>query len=662
MKKKKLYRLLSFGMILLSGASLVSYVLSLSWFIQEKIVQSKADGFAYPDYFAYGDGSEAKPYGISNKRHLYNLAWLQDLGHFDDKTYYFELAKDVDMDGLEIPPIGTESHPFKGHFDGKNYVVKNAKIVDTLPPRHPVNVSSYTLPKILGFFGCIGRNPLDSSSSSSTSTKNPNAVKDFYLDNVEIASTGTNVLSGLIAGYVGGNLTNAGVHYGKLTYAGGTTNLNNFSTISHYSLIGDYDEKKYEWTDKPGDVGYGASLDIEDFYSRTSSILGASDGGAGKYQYLPFKGTGEKQSDSFNITKEGSFTYVGTNGGSVTYEGQRAATGNIGYYTGSSLKTNLIDVTKLSQSYYTIFDSSGSISSNYIYTKSISKDDDLYKQTKGRTYSSNKARMIRLQNGLEPFDANSRDRTIVVKDAVIGGTTYDHILIPARCIWVKPSQAGDLRFVIVATDSKHNMFSLRKLTRAVAGDLTSGWTGSAALAGDEITLPSASSIVRIDGNDRTGSGTGMTAWTDEQKSDVDNKRYFIYVFEHTVTKDDIENNVEYALTNQNNGNGAYFWYLDLGQNGSSGDIEGSIEKVDFIVANDDGTLVKIGDSAYTASNVLFSISGTSTSAVTYSFRRPSDSVGVLYYPSNTTAGTVITAMGSGTSGQASGEDCKEKSS
>lgn len=658
MKKNRLYRSLSLLTLFLSSACLVSYLLAFSWFIQEKIVESKADGYAYPDYFAYGKGTESSPYGIANKRHLYNLSWLQYLGKFDDKTYYFELAKDIDMEEMEIPPIGTESHPFKGSFDGKNYVVKNAKIVDTLPSRHPVNVTSstFTSPQILGFFGCIGENPLStssssSSSSSSTSGENPNAVKDFYLDNVEIASTGTNVLSGLIAGYVGGNLTNAGVHYGKLTYAGGTTNLNNFSTISHYSLIGDYDEKKYEWTDKPGDVGYGASLDIEDFYSRTSSILGASDGGAGKYQYLPFKGTGEKRSDSY--------TFIN---GKATYVGQSAATGNIGYYTGSSLKTNLIDVTKLSQSYYTIFDSSGSISSNYIYTKSISKDDDLYKQTKGRTYSSNKARMIRLQNGLESFDANSGDRTIVVKDAVIGGTTYDHILIPARCIWVKPSQAGALRFVIVATDSTHNMFSLRKLTRDVAGDLTSGWKDSAALAGDEITLPSASSIVRIDGNDRTGSGTGMTAWTDEQKSDVDNKRYFIYVFEHAVTKDDIENNVEYALTNQHNGNGAYFWYLDLGQNGSSGDIEGSIEKVDFIVANDDGTLVKIGDSAYTASNVLFSISGTSTSAVTYSFRRPSDSVGVLYYPSSTTAGTVITAMGSGTSGQASGEDCKKKSS
>lgn len=641
MKKKKLYRLLSFGMILLSGASLVSYVLSLSWFIQEKIVQSKADGFAYPDYFAYGDGSEAKPYGISNKRHLYNLAWLQDLGKFDDKTYYFELAKDVDMDGLEIPPIGTESHPFKGHFDGKNYVVKNAKIVDTLPSRHPVNVSSYTSPKILGFFGCIGRNPLVSSSSSSTSTKNPNAVENFYLDNVEIASTGTNVLTGLIAGYVGGNLTNAGVHYGKLTYASGTTNINNFSTISHYVLIGDYDESKYKWTDKPGDAGYGASLDVQDLYTRTSSVLGNTDGNVNKYQYLPFKGTGEQQSDSFKFTN-----------GSVTYVGQRAAKGNIGYYAGSSVKTYDVDVTKITSSYYTIFNSAGTIESNYIYSVDISKDDNLYKQTKGRTYSDNLAKMIRLQNGLEAYAGNSGDRTIVIKNAVIGNTSYDSIKIPARCVWVKPSQAGTLRFVLVADSSDYN-FSLRKLERSTKGDLTTGWkyTGTVAIGVDTNRLPDPSSVSRIDGIDKASS---------PKAADM-KKKYIAYVLEKTVTKKDVEDNVEYVVTNQGGGNGVYIWYLDLGQNGSSADIEGSIEKIDFVIANSDGTLVKIGDSAYTASNAVFSITGKATAGITYSFRRPSEIIGVLYYPASS-SGTVITPDGTGTTGLASDDTCKKKGS
>ena len=631
MKKKKLYRLLSFGMILLSGASLVSYVLSLSWFIQEKIVQSKADGFAYPDHFAYGDGSEAKPYGISNKRHLYNLAWLQDLGHFDDKTYYFELAKDVDMEGLEIPPIGTESHPFKGHFDGNNYVVKNAKIVDTLPPRHPVNVSSYTLPQILGFFGCIGRNPLVSSSSSSTSTKNPNAVENFYLDNVEIASTGTNVLTGLIAGYVGGNLTNAGVHYGKLKYASGTTNINNFSTISHYVLIGDYDESKYKWTDKPGDAGYGASLDVQDLYTRTSSVLGNTDGNVNKYQYLPFKGTGEKQSDSF---------------GSVTYEGQLAAKGNIGYYAGSSVKTYDVDVTQITSSYYTIFNSEGKITGADIYSVDISKDDNLYKQTKGRTYSDNSAKMIRLQNGLE----DSGGRTIVIKNAVIGNTSYDSIKIPARCVWVKPSQAGTLRFVLVADKSNYN-FSLLKLIRSTQGDLTTGWEGTAAIGYDPIKLPDPSSVSRIDGTDKASS---------PKAADM-KKKYIAYVLEKTVTEADVNNNVEYVVTNQGNGKGVYIWYLDLGQNGSSADIEGSIEKIDFVIANSDGTLVKIGDSAYKASNAVFSITGKATDHITYSFRRPSEILGVLYYPASS-FGTVITPDGKGTTGSASDDSCKEKGS
>ena len=64
-------------------------------------------------YFESGNGSKDNPYIISQPVHLYNLAWLQDLGYFDsdkdsdssteikDRYYYFNIdfIKSLDLDG-----------------------------------------------------------------------------------------------------------------------------------------------------------------------------------------------------------------------------------------------------------------------------------------------------------------------------------------------------------------------------------------------------------------------------------------------------------------------------------------------------------------------------------------------------------------------------------
>ena len=56
---------------------LTSMALSLAWFVSLAKLDPTGDASATGAYFAYGNGSQEKPFGISQPRHLYNLAWLQ---------------------------------------------------------------------------------------------------------------------------------------------------------------------------------------------------------------------------------------------------------------------------------------------------------------------------------------------------------------------------------------------------------------------------------------------------------------------------------------------------------------------------------------------------------------------------------------------------------
>ena len=67
-------------------------------------------------YYESGSGNSINdPYIISNRNHLYNLAWLQDIGTYNEPNIqqkYFKLKNDIDRTGLTLPPIGTEDYPF----------------------------------------------------------------------------------------------------------------------------------------------------------------------------------------------------------------------------------------------------------------------------------------------------------------------------------------------------------------------------------------------------------------------------------------------------------------------------------------------------------------------------------------------------------------------
>lgn len=254
MKKKYslkifLYAVLG-GTILASGCAISAF--SFAWFSNNNNVSRGFDGSTTGAYFARGNGSEENPYVINKPIHLYNLAWLQYVGFFKDKEPYFIIERDLDMSGWTLPPIGTTENPFLGHLDGNDTAhsegqtatakISNLTISNSFEKyngRHPSSqtLSTFSSPEITGLFGVLG---------NKTSTVEP-SVKNLYLNKISIDSATNNALSGVVAGYVNGALSNILINDSSLNLKNGTNKLTGYNSISSYASVG-YCEPNYRTT------------------------------------------------------------------------------------------------------------------------------------------------------------------------------------------------------------------------------------------------------------------------------------------------------------------------------------------------------------------------------------------------------------------------------
>ena len=238
------------GTILASGCAISAF--SFAWFSNNNNVSRGFDGSTTGAYFARGNGSEGNPYVINKPIHLYNLAWLQYVGFFKDKEPYFIIERDLDMSGWTLPPIGTTKNPFLGHLDGNDTThsigqtatakISNLTISNSFEKyngRHPSSqkLSTFVSPEITGIFGVVG---------DKVSTIEP-SVKNLYLDKISIDSTTNNALSGVVAGYVNGALSNILINDSSLNLKGGTNKLTGYDSISKYTSVG-YCEPNYRTT------------------------------------------------------------------------------------------------------------------------------------------------------------------------------------------------------------------------------------------------------------------------------------------------------------------------------------------------------------------------------------------------------------------------------
>jgi len=587
-------------------------------------------------YYASGSGTESDPFIITKARHLYNLAWLQDLGYYDEdqdsdsstdgiQPFYFKLGANIDMstlsqDGVQspIPPIGIDSHPFVANFDGAGYAVTNLFVStefaddDYIKPSSTV-LTSHTetisggqiVTNYLGFFGYIG--------SLTKGTELDTEVTNFTIAKAVI-NTSKNVLAGYVAGYVDNDLSYVGVYYSNFDFSTGVSTIDDYEYISVYGLVGDYnnEDEKISWEDRPtsGGVGYGTSTDLHQLYEN----LGGTDGESiSKLQAFPFRAK-----SSTLVSPSASTVSVtlasGTKSVSAVTTQEAVDTGNnLGYYVGSDIKL----YNKASSVDYSAFYYPNNSSESYELPATINGDtydapsDDIVEyltatQTDddGNTYR-NGDYLMRL-TGSAQLDIANESGLYVVENAKVG-SWEGNLLVPNRCVWVAPVTAGTFKFVLMNVDSSAMGFRLYKLTRSTPGDYSTYFTTS--------TYPIEFNALLLSGK--------------------------AYYFEVEVTEDDIDAGYEYALS-AGDGYKPYLSYIDIGVNGDTSASTGKISNIDFVYELSTTTSGYSEVSEDTLSGVGYALEGTSTSQfLLYVYR--SQANGVQYVVSG--SGITVTAFG-----------------
>ena len=315
------------GMLALLGTTffslVVAFTATIAWFSSVGFTfdNDRLGGKSQGAYFAYGTGTEDDPYGITNTRHLNNLAWLQYMGTFNNKDldgdgveerYHFELAANVNENGSTyvMPPIGTEKNPFTGVFkskDGQNYTINNIKITNdelafsNKPAAIPFaeeyssddpSAVDYATDKaeVVGFFGYVGDKPTDNYTPDTSSS-----ISNFSLENITVESKTSNTLIGIAVGYLDGDMSGVTVGKSSINVNNNNAKTNYTSNLSDYGLvghaadscqgtIGTYSQKvsaKYSSGEGTGPgTDWGGSISIRDLNLRLYNMMNVtSDNG-----------------------------------------------------------------------------------------------------------------------------------------------------------------------------------------------------------------------------------------------------------------------------------------------------------------------------------------------------------------------------------------------
>lgn len=325
-------------------------------------------------YFAHGDGSKENPYVITNRTHMYNLAWLQYLGYFNmaasgnngKAQSYFKVESDIDMEGLCLPPIGTVEYPFLCNFSGGGFVIANAKTTNVkseyeYKPTN-ANFSGELLAKavggngevgnVSGLFGVVG--DYDGALAkvneaavrigvTPASQENIN-VSDFYLSGANIKSGSAGSLVGIIAGYVNAGVSNIGVYGCSLDVPNGGAIDDISANVSDYTMVGYCtDEYKTETSQvnvkisesgkkelalgdgsSGGSAGWGGSVDMEAMFQRVAYFA------ANKTNYVD---------DNFDEYPNGYYRYYGEKQGSLYLHQSYVSSGTKLFYLFGGKKT-----------------------------------------------------------------------------------------------------------------------------------------------------------------------------------------------------------------------------------------------------------------------------------------------------------------------------------
>ena len=642
--KKLLRKRMIFSIISIIILAVVAITRTYAWYVHYAGIRTNSDDIKLSSigkYYDSGTGTKDDPFIITKARHLYNLAWLQDLGYYDEtedsdsltsgiQPFYFKLGANIDMSLLSkdnvispIPTIGIDSHPFVANFDGQGYKIDNLYVSTDFTNSSYITPSKNVLDSheesiqngaiqtnYMGLFGYVGS--LTYGKELSTS------ITNFTISNANI-EVKQNTLIGYICGYADNDLSKIGVANSHFDIASNVSpisvNINgekkDYSYLSLYSLVGDYDSDNtgISWANRPtgGEFGYGGSLDMKKLYETVGST------GVPANSAYPIKAVSmdivSPTSSSVTIDK-----YDGSNSKTVTLaKTQTAGNNNIGYFVGESTKMYAKSSSKynLEKYYYPInstedkelpYTDSNGVTHNYPSDDVVKYIKDNFSQYLYGTRLNNEA------------DLNN---VVAVQSGIASG--YEGtIVLPSRTIWVAPVEVGTIKFVVYNTDNENRSFSFKRIQRRIAGNFGTGFAST-----------STTTIITADGNG------GL-------------KQNKLYYYEYEVTKEDLANGYEYVITKGNGNNGCYFLYIDLGTEGSTTSNIGTISNIDFTYEDSNtpsGYASVSVDDGFILSKVGFTLKNSSTSEVFLSvYRSILNGNAVFYYFSG--SGVELIPMGS----------------
>lgn len=696
------------------GLLIVGTSNTIGWFITSFKVTFETDAFGkgLANYFKSGDGSKDNPYIIANHVHMYNLAWLQDLGYFNedsdndgviDKQYYFEIEDDFTMPSdYIIPPIGTSKYPFLGNFNGNEKTITNLNISNDYSTfkRRPSIVTSDIFSgwnvNIVGTFGIIGSyTGMDRITSFGKTEEAINQVSGLYLDDVTINTNSDELLVGIFAGYVNGTVYDCGVHYSQIKVNQASTKISSIdgidnSYVSNYALVGAYNTSKYSWSDGGSwgnDNGWGGTINFYDLARRITYIAGKN------LEYKNFSWNlklEENENRKFGIQK----FQQSLSKGNKLYENPKL----IGQFGSSYLPLSvnldeefgdeIIDkitsnsktITTATTSFFNSNSNEKILSTNpgYITTSSqestlmINEANAYISNSLGTTDGSyNEDKLVVLN-----IDGSGSIKKIIDGNNITNNSNLDNIYSSTiHKEKLKKYQDIKEQFPKLISNKNYvyswlwNMYnvSIQTLTdegQFIMDDSTydsvlspgidfvvhgSGYiTILFAPQSNKGSTNSLISLYKVTRNDKTINS--YTQITDNVPSNTDTN------FESSKALLYLEIPVEageYFITGSSGSStAAAIMYLDIGANsdGSGSDLEDNLKNVDY-VGKTNGVLDKV--SSTTLSKVAFRI-GDSTESVTYYFRRVSDTV--YYYSLNY---SFITPSTTGTSVKSKDENCNE---
>lgn len=681
---------------------------SYAWFINSDLEDPDVSGYSYAAYFASGNGSQEDPYTITNKRHLYNLAWLQYLGKWNEFTtstvdgkevktltnqYYFQISptvKELDMSNYPLPPIGTEENPFIGVFNGNGCIIKNLTVSNdisefgtNLPKADEVNKTNIEELNIIGMFGVVG----NYNSMYNISSYVP-SIQNFYIDDVTISSISNKTLIGLLAGYVGpsGNITNIGIHYSRFKLSNAVNHLGENEFLSKFSLIGDYDSENIGWEDKPSAGGsgagdtWGASIDFKQIYERMDLISNATDRVNYDYGIYNFGGVPSKiGSGSFyfegksyvplKISNE--MTQSRYNSGNLNGEKiEDIASNNPGYITGAkngdtgtdstvrfsakSLKTALNKDTTS----YTV-DDTGKITDLTFYTKRDSNSSTSSLELAENYYASGKAYYSGKYPKVKQAVIDLLNDSGGLDGAVYGMRFQGNKVDQNDKVTITNAVVNGVTYDTYDVYARGLSFSCKEdgYVCVVGLNWEQEWGNLFNIykvnrSSDYKSITSLETLTAYYDFDDT---TKTTPMFDAQWGQIPQYKLIYYEIP-------LEGGYEYALNTHNNSGGCYLIYLDIGISGGGSDdgntqdptYSGNLSSIDFVYSTGTGLSV-VSDE--TKSNVLLTVAVVTVTENSIYFKRKVDEEldAVLYCI--TSSGYTVTNIGSGTATSTTDTNC-----